>query len=801
MEWKTEDAVALVKIACEKKHLAPGALETIKSVCKKSTDAVAAVHSRLWSILTSPRQKCAQKREIALKILSELFLRSRTMRELVVPKCDRLSEAALFSGLKNSSELRKLGIRTLKAWHRKFKGVYGKLDCLMQTLTNKGVDFEELELVESREEAAQNGEETAPSTSGNSRLEEIIDETVQAADVATAEVRSLFEIIVPLSNSSSRAANSGSSVNPEDEKATTSGSTIQLDLNFSKIRVKREGAVELVESQLRPIVAQLEKLGKRLRMWIGGDLFIEAQRLEQIVSANSQVQLLLRKYKSLNFYDDSEDEEDEFEDVSTDEEAAEAEYMKEIVQPKKQETKNTVAKNDDRNKSRIPISELENHSKTSDNFVDTRNSVSAQLVERHHFTSPDSEVNLDRAKSMAGTIYYTTEDIAIEEKRITRTCRAPMPNGKLCSRMDAEKCPFHGKIVDRDVQGAVVGQLASPTPAQDKELKEMLEIENLHGCYLLCSLNPSTKGRTYIGYTVNPQRRIMQHNSGIHKGGARKTNLKGPWTLFVYGFPSEISGLRFEWAWQNPKASRRLKHLPAKRSKETQYDYRVRIMSHMLHTSPWSRLPLNVCWFIEKYKRPLQPAPPSHVRVHVDFINCSKDQENEPELDQDDGHDVQVAESDSYSSQENGDERRSDSESDGSGSDESFMALVNNYRTRAPSPRKPSPLKPCLTQNSSNCVICTKALDKSALSCKDREVCQAQFHSVCLSRSCLRSENQASSFEQVIPVKFRCPSCRITSSWGEYIRSIKGHKVLTVESPKESPFTGMNCIRRIQKKN
>ena len=184
----------------------------------------------------------------------------------------------------------------------------------------------------------------------------------------------------------------GSSVNPEDEKATTSGSTIQLDLNFSKIRVKREGAVELVESQLRPIVAQLEKLGKRLRMWIGGDLFIEAQRLEQIVSANSQVQLLLRKYKSLNFYDDSEDEEDEFEDVSTDEEAAEAEYMKEIVQPKKQETKNTVAKNDDRNKSRIPISELENHSKTSDNFVDTRNSVSAQLVERHHFTSPDSEV-------------------------------------------------------------------------------------------------------------------------------------------------------------------------------------------------------------------------------------------------------------------------------------------------------------------------------------------------------------------------------------------------------------------------
>lgn len=59
----------------------------------------------------------------------------------------------------------------------------------------------------------------------------------------------------------------------------------------------------------------------------------------------------------------------------------------------------------------------------------------------------------------------------------------------------------------------------------------MLEFEGLHGCYLLHSNNLKFKGRTYIGYTVNPVRRIGQHNGGHSKGGARRTSKKGPWDM------------------------------------------------------------------------------------------------------------------------------------------------------------------------------------------------------------------------------------------------------------------------------
>lgn len=73
-----------------------------------------------------------------------------------------------------------------------------------------------------------------------------------------------------------------------------------------------------------------------------------------------------------------------------------------------------------------------------------------------------------------------------------------------------------------------------------------------YGVYLLCSQsdNSKYKNRNYIGFTVNPNRRILQHNRGNRYGGAKKTSDKGPWQmiLIVHGFPNNISALRVSFS-------------------------------------------------------------------------------------------------------------------------------------------------------------------------------------------------------------------------------------------------------------
>lgn len=68
-------------------------------------------------------------------------------------------------------------------------------------------------------------------------------------------------------------------------------------------------------------------------------------------------------------------------------------------------------------------------------------------------------------------------------------------------------------------------------------------------CY--CLRSSSNPNRTYVGATVNLQRRIRQHNGEI-KGGARSTRMCRPWNvvLEIRGFISKRQTLSFEKKWK-----------------------------------------------------------------------------------------------------------------------------------------------------------------------------------------------------------------------------------------------------------
>jgi len=71
-------------------------------------------------------------------------------------------------------------------------------------------------------------------------------------------------------------------------------------------------------------------------------------------------------------------------------------------------------------------------------------------------------------------------------------------------------------------------------------------------CYLLVS----TEGQTYVGATIDPRRRLRQHNKEI-RGGARATAVRvgegQRWEMFCYvgGFKNKREALQFEWRWKH----------------------------------------------------------------------------------------------------------------------------------------------------------------------------------------------------------------------------------------------------------
>ncbi|KAM3820851.1 structure-specific endonuclease subunit SLX1 isoform 1-T3 [Vipera latastei] len=245
----------------------------------------------------------------------------------------------------------------------------------------------------------------------------------------------------------------------------------------------------------------------------------------------------------------------------------------------------------------------------------------------------------------------------------------------------------------------------------------VVEVCGFFGVYLLYCTNPRYQGRIYIGFTVNPERRIDQHNGGKRCGGAWKTSGRGPWdmVLIVHGFPSDVAALRFEWAWQHPHSSRRLTHVTRRRTRERQFDFHLRVLAHMLQTAPWCRLPLTIRWLKQEYCREFPPGlePPLHMPIAFGPVRAVKDSERAEPL-----------------------------------SPEEQVATTKH------------------------CSVCLKTFQDGdediPLHCF-HSTCAMAAHMFCLSRLFLEKEPN-----HILPIEGQCPGCKNLILWGDLIRHHKG---------------------------
>jgi structure-specific endonuclease subunit SLX1 len=116
--------------------------------------------------------------------------------------------------------------------------------------------------------------------------------------------------------------------------------------------------------------------------------------------------------------------------------------------------------------------------------------------------------------------------------------------------------------------------------------------------YLLESTNHST----YVGATMNLDRRLRQHNGEI-KGGARATTTKvkkgEKWNRICYveGFPTWNEALKFEWAWKYYSRKLNKSLFPLERRKQALENLMAqeKSTSRAIPYREWET-PINVIW-------------------------------------------------------------------------------------------------------------------------------------------------------------------------------------------------------------
>jgi predicted GIY-YIG superfamily endonuclease len=137
-----------------------------------------------------------------------------------------------------------------------------------------------------------------------------------------------------------------------------------------------------------------------------------------------------------------------------------------------------------------------------------------------------------------------------------KICKLVGHNSRTCQKSLKIEPKIDSEINNNDKDDVII-----LSPANDEITMTCREIDiptKRYYCYILQQDN-KINSLNYVGYTVNFNRRIRQHNC-IIKGGARYTKNRGPWSFLAVMTCSSwnnIRAMQVEWLIKHPTRARK----------------------------------------------------------------------------------------------------------------------------------------------------------------------------------------------------------------------------------------------------
>lgn len=469
-------------------------LKTIKKICKKNESFLTDFHGKIMKQLS--RNHC-EIRLSAFQLIIEIFERSHKYRLLVLDDLQKILDLTLETDSKvlpppknAAKSLRKLSAETMHKWVQKYASAYRKLEHGYNYLKQvKRVVFNDIEGRSAIERQRQQEQKLKMDNIWRQRVAKVqlqIQETKVEMDECLVQLNNCIELLMPKPENFLFGQDElETNESDEDEQDLASHGildpkvkiSIDLDSNEDQEIIENEDNKEICNNlkdlnqlfahkwypMVKKWVVTLTKAGENcppdlLKKSI--DLKVE---LDQI---HDKLKPFCKIIKTKNVKNSDSESDDDFIEVpekSGYEATVKAEdhllgidfYSQPQPQPS---TSKAALKADESKKVKkdLSIQKLTQNQKV--------HKVRVNSNQEHFWSSGLSRSDDDKTLEIEdpSTSFFEVEETF---EQVKWSCRAPLPSGRLCPRMDRFKCPLHGPIIPRDNMG-------TPVKIEDKMSEE-----------------------------------------------------------------------------------------------------------------------------------------------------------------------------------------------------------------------------------------------------------------------------------------------------------------------------------------